>query len=170
MAITGIPQLLSDNSFRLDIVKAPLTSALTFQVSTPSVQSGFTNMPTPFKDQAFTPDKLDYGDFSISFKVDERLENYYEIFNWLKGTAFPNGFNQFKAAKAAPNGDGLYSDASLTILTNAGNPALEYRLKNIFPISLSGISLNSQDPSIDFLTAEVSFKVNDFDVIRITNN
>lgn len=162
MSIQGMPNMLSQLNFAFNIKKAPLTSAMTFEVTTPEITTGFAVMPTPFMDQAFTPDKLAYGDVAISFKIDENLDNYNEMLNWIKGIAFPNSFTQYRTAAVAPNRDGLYSDATLSILTSSANPSVEYGFIDMFPISLSGIRVNSQDQDVDYLAASVIFKIRDF--------
>lgn len=162
--IQGVPNMLSQLGFGLSIKKAPLTSALTFEVTTPEVSTGFAVMPTPFLDQAFGPDKLTYGDVAISFKIDENLQNYLEMLNWIKGITFPNSFQQYGTALKAQDGDGIYSDAHLIILNNGGRPALEYTFIDLFPVSLSGIRVNSQDSEVDYLAAAVNFKIRDFKI------
>lgn len=156
--------MLSQLGFGLSIKKAPLTSAMAFEVTTPEITAGFATMPTPFMDQAFSPDKLAYGDVAVSFKVDENLQNYLEMLNWIKGITFPNSFQQYGTALNAPNKDGVYSDAHLILLTNSGKPALEYTFIDLFPVSLSGLRVNSQDQEVDYLAASVIFKIRDFEV------
>ena len=41
--------------------------------------------PTYLKDIDRPGDKVDFGDFNYRFLVDEDLENYMEIFNWIRG-------------------------------------------------------------------------------------
>ena len=40
-------------------------------------------------------DKLTFGNLDISFIVDEYLENYITIHNWLLGIGFPKNRTQF---------------------------------------------------------------------------
>lgn len=162
--IEGVPNMLSQLGFGLSIKKAPLTSAMAFEVTTPDITAGAAMMPTPFMDQAFAPDKLVYGDVAVSFKIDENLANYTEMLNWIKGITFPNSFQQYATASKAVEGDGIYSDAHLIILNNSGRPALEYTFIDLFPISLSGIRVNSQDSEIEYLAASVMFKIRDFEI------
>ena len=165
--IQGIPNMLSQLGFSFNIKKAPLTSAMTYQVNAPDISTGFAIMPTPFMDQAFAPDKLEYGNINISFKVDENLQNYAEMLNWIKGITFPNGFNQYATASRAQDGDGIYSDGSLILLTNSGNPGIEYKIKDMFPIALSGLRVNSQEDSVDYISADVTFKIRDFEIVTL---
>ena len=41
-------------------------------------------------------DKLTYGDFSLRFLVDENMENYMSVHNWLTGLGYPETTQQFK--------------------------------------------------------------------------
>lgn len=162
--IEGVPNMLSQLGFGLSIKKAPMTSAMAFEVTTPDITTGVTMMATPFMDQAFGPDKLVYGDVSVSFKIDENLVNYMEMFNWIKGITFPNSFKQYATALNAVDGDGIYSDAQLIILNNSGRPTMEYTFIDMFPIALSGIRMNSQDNEVEYLAASVTFKIRDFEI------
>ncbi len=162
--IEGVPNMLSQLGFGLSIKKAPMTSAMAFEVTTPDIMTGVAMVPTPFMDQAFSPDKLVYGDVSVSFKIDENLVNYMEMLNWIKGITFPNSFQQYGTALAAVDGDGIYSDAHLIILNNSGKPTMEYTFIDMFPIALSGIRMNSQDNEVEYLAASVTFKIRDFEI------
>lgn len=168
--IIGVPNMLSQLGFSLDIKKAPYMSAMAYEVNTPDIQSGYATAVTPFKDLPFGSDKLQYGDLTVSFKVDENLKNYMEIFNWIKGITFPVGYTQHAAASNAPNRDGIYSDATMLLLSNSSNPLLRYHLKDLFPISLTGLSVISQDDDVDYISATVVFKVTDFSIESITNS
>ena len=60
--------------------------------------------------------------------------------------------------KATQDDGGLYSDATLVILTSKNNANLEVRFRNIYPTSLSGLDYNQQATDIDYLTATVTFE------------
>ena len=81
--------------------------------------------PSYLKDVDVPGDKLSYGDFSLRFLVDENLENYMAIHNWLTGLAYPETAEQFK--NLTTNEDlGVrdfqeqFSDGSLHILNILG--------------------------------------------------
>ena len=52
---------------------------------------------------------------------------------------------------------GLYSDATLFVLSSKNNANLEIRFRDIYPISLSGLDYNQQETDIQYLTASVTF-------------
>ena len=123
----------------------------------------------------------------MTFLVDENLENYQEIHGWLRGLGFPGGYDEFKTLLdagadrfptsknsvlgdagrskfAAANQGGIFSDATLNILTSKNNPVTEVRFQDVFPISLSGLQYSQQNNDTDYLTATVTFdyKIYDF--------
>ena len=53
-------------------------------------------IPTPFKPIPVMGQNLTYGNLSLSFIVDEFLENYRELHEWLTGIGFPKDRKQFK--------------------------------------------------------------------------
>lgn len=53
---------------------------------------------------------------------------------------------------------GIYSDATLTVLTNKNNPVTEIRFRDVFPTSLSGLSYDQQASDVDYLSTDITFK------------
>jgi len=58
----------------------------------------------------------------------------------------------------APDDGGLYSDATLFVLTSKNNSNVEIRFRDVYPISLSGLDYNQQATDVDYLTASVTFQ------------
>ena len=63
--------------------------------SIPEVSIGTRDIQTPVKDYTIPGDKMTYGDLQLKFLVNEDLDNYYEIYKWLKGLSNPKHQNQF---------------------------------------------------------------------------
>ena len=172
----------SPTQFKFSVIKLPKVEYFCTAANIPGISLGNTSQPTPLKDIPIPGDKLDYDNLNISFLVDENLENYREIHGWLTGLGFPKDTSQFRALqgagadrypttsnvglnkelgsikKAVQDDGGLYSDATLVILTSKNNANLEVRFRNIYPTSLSGLDYNQQATDIDYLTATVSFE------------
>ena len=144
------------------------------------------SQPSPLKDIPIPGEKLTYEPLSMTFLVDENLENFQEIHGWLVGLGFPRDHNEFrdlvssgndrfpvknqsisneigKVKYGAANTGGTYSDATLTILTSKNNSALEVRFRNMFPTGLTGLQYNQQAADVDYLTATVSFEYEIYD-------
>ena len=64
----------------------------------------------------------------------------------------------------APSTGGVFSDATLSILTSKNNAVVDVRFRDVFPISLSGLQYTQQATDTDYLTASVTFdyKLYDF--------
>ena len=173
--------------FKFSIAKLPKVEYFCTQVNLPgiSISDNYTQ-PTPFRDIPLPGEKLRYEPLSMTFLVDENLENYQEIHGWLRGLGFPGGHQEFKnlldggsdrfpTSKSstlgdagrvkfnAPNTGGILSDSTLSILTSKNNPVTEVRFSDCFPISLSSLQYNQQATDTDYLTATVTFEYKIYD-------
>jgi hypothetical protein len=177
----------SPTQFKFSINKLTKVEYFCTAVNVPGITLGGTmSQPTPLKDIPIPGEKLTYEPLSMTFLVDENLENFQEIHGWLVGLGFPRDHNEFrdlvssgndrfpaknqsisneigKVKYGAANTGGTYSDATLTILTSKNNSALEVRFRNMFPTGLTGLSYNQQAADVDYLTATVSFEYEIYD-------
>ena len=136
--------------------------------------------PTPFKDIPVLPDKVTFENLEITFLVDEKLQNYQELFNWIMSIGFPEDRAQFKSFRQeivgqfptsqskinAPSDtpkprtpDGaMYSDATLTILSNKNNPVLNVNFSNVYPVSLSALQYTNDQSDTQYMSATATFQ------------
>ena len=173
--------------FKFSIAKLPKVEYFCTQVNLPGISiSDNYSQPTPFRDIPLPGEKLRYEPLSVTFLVDENLENYQEIHGWLRGIGFPGGHEEFKnlldggsdrfptsknttlgdAGRVkfnAPSTGGILSDSTLNILTSKNNPVTEVRFSDCFPISLSSLQYNQQATDTDYLTATVTFEYKIYD-------
>jgi hypothetical protein len=158
MTRTTIQQnFLSSVGFRLSIKRLPNTSFYVQSVNIPGLDGGISELPNPFK-TIYTPgDKVTFGDLVVTVRMDAKLKTYEEIANWMFGLYYPDSFEQFSDLQ---KGDGLYSDATLTILTPKGNPMLDFNFKDIFPVNLGELQMDTAVSDIDMLTCTITFKTN----------
>ena len=77
------PNFLSPLGFNFGIKKLPNTNYFVQSVNVPSVQMGDAIMPTPFVNIPTIGDRITYAEFQVSFKVDEDLRNYIELYEIL---------------------------------------------------------------------------------------
>jgi len=108
--------------------------------------------------------------------VDEYLENYISLHNWMTGIGFPTDRQEFRtfrdttsntpAGGSKPSVDligsatpdrALYSDAYLMVLSNKNNPIVEVIFQNIFPISLGGLDFTQNVTDVEYVTATADF-------------
>ena len=150
---------LSPLGYRFTLKRAPTVLFFCTEINMPSVSMSEVNIPTPFKNFPLPGNKLDYGDLRVTFKVDESLKNYLEIYNWMHKIGKPEDFQQYASLSNLPgSGEGAVSDATLTVLNSAMGPNAEVQFEDIFPTSLGEINFNSTDTDVNYVTVTASFK------------
>jgi len=180
----------SPTQFKFGIIKLPKVEYFCTAVNIPGITLGSFNQPTPLKAIPQPGDQLTYENLSMTFLVDENLENYQEIHGWLVGLGFPrdnaefrnllsSGSDRFPVAnqrvstepgktKYGTTDQGpVFSDATLSILTNKNNPVTEIRFRDVFPIALSGLQYNQQAADVDYLVATVDFRYTIYDFATV---
>ena len=166
----------SPTQFKFGIHQLPKVEFFTVSASVPSISADTITHPTPFKDIPLVGEKLTYDNLSITFQIDEYLENYISLHNWMKGIGFPTDRQEFRTfrdvtsntpasgktppvdlvGKAVPD-RALYSDAYLMILSNKNNPIVEVNFQNIFPVSLSALEFTQAVTDVEYMTATAEF-------------
>jgi hypothetical protein len=154
--------MLSPAGFTFSIKKLPEFNFFVQSVSLPGISLPMIDQPTPFKTIPVPGDHITYGDISVTFKINEDLGNYIEIFNWIRDMGFPEDYSQYRRIASQPQGDGIYSDATLTILSSAMNPVMFIEIHDVFPVSLTSIEMNSRDTTIDYIESTVDFKFKNY--------
>ena len=152
--------MLSPVGFNFNILRAPDLNFFVQSISLPGIQLGQLERPSPFKSIPTGGDHITYGDLSLSFKINEDLSNYIAMFNWITGIGFPDEFGQYQELAKYPrySADGLYSDGNVMILSSSMNPLVRIDIKDMFPTSLTDITLDTRDTAIDYIEATVSFR------------
>lgn len=151
---------LSPLGFKFVINKTPNMNFFVQSVDIPDVSNDYAEEPTPFKRIPYVGTELSYGDLQITFKIAEDMSNYIEIFNWITGIGFPENFEQRAELQNQPltSGQGLYSDATLIILSSSMNPVMEVSFKDLFPVLLSSVRLDSTTDDVTYVEATATFK------------
>ena len=157
---------LSPLGFKLQVKKTPHVNYFVQKVNVPSVTLGTADIDSPFTKIPFPGTKLTFGNLQVTFKVDENMVNYLEIYSWLRDVGFPDNFAQYNniAGRSITSGEGVYSDITLIVLSSAMNPNIEFTFFDCFPVDLSEITFDSTSADVDYLTATVSFANRRFDV------
>jgi hypothetical protein len=161
---------LSPLNFKFQIKKAPHVNFFIQKVNIPSIALPNPVATNPFINIPYPGEHLRYGDLEISFKVDEDLQNYLEIHNWLISLGKPENFEQYKAIQDIDpiTGNGIYSDITLHVLASTKMPNYEIVFVDAFPASLSDISFNTVDNDVTFIQASASFKYTYYNINKTT--
>ena len=166
----------SPTQFKFGIHQLPKVEFFTLSANVPGISADTVTQPTPYKDIPIVGDKLTYENLSITFLVDEYLENYISLHNWMTGIGFPTDRQEFRTfrdvtsntpasgktpptdlvGKAIPD-RALYSDAYLMVLSNKNNAIVEVDFQNIFPVSLGGLDFTQNVTDVEYVTATADF-------------
>ena len=169
---------LSPTGFRFILNRAPKVSFFGNEANIPDLNLGVAEQPTYLKDIPLPGDKVSFGDFNLRFLVDENLENYNEISNWIRSIGYAEtlqdafDFQNSNPELEQPNRSQLnfYSDGTLQILTSSENPNFKIVFQNLFPTTLSTLTFDASAEDINYFTAEVSFKYTIFNITDLSGN
>lgn len=158
----GNPNYLARHRFQLVIARAPNVSYFGQEVSVPPVTAGYATQPTPILNLPVPGGELEYEDLVVSFEVDEDLNNYLEMYQWIIGNGSPVSTQQYADLKASS--DGLVSDISLLILDASENAKHSFVFHDAFPRSLSRLAFNSKVDDVEPVYVTVTFKYSRFSI------
>ena len=168
---------LAPTGFKFSLKRSPGVAFFCNQANIPSLDLGIATQPTYLKDIDVPGDKIQFGDLTLRFLVDEDLVNYMEIQNWIRGLGYPESVKEFddleKEAVLPGNfdrsGDNIYSDGTLQILSSNLVAKFNVNFKDMFPYSLSTITFDATDTDIEYFTADVSFKYTIYNLTDLSN-
>ena len=82
--------------FRFKCTKLPLVEFFVQSANIPGINLGSATQTNPLYDIPLPGDKITYSALDMSFLVDENLNNYKEIHDWIIGLGFPSNNQQFQ--------------------------------------------------------------------------
>lgn len=160
---------LSPLNFRFQIKKTPYVNFFIQKVNIPPIEIPNPVPNNPFVKTPIPGEHLNFGDLKITFKVDEDLQNYLELHNWLIALGKPENFDQYKTIQDIPSitGDGIYSDISLLVLSSAKRANYEITYVDAFPVALGEITFNTTDTNVNFIETTAVFKYTHYTIKNI---
>lgn len=165
---------LSPIGFKFILEKAPKVAYLCQSAAIPEIALGTINIPTGLVDMPIEGN-VEYSNLSITFLVDEDLENYLQIHNWLRALGVPTDFKERLNFEKLVNYQSdnnkdrnIFSDATLQILTNSLTHNFDIQFIDLFPTSISTLDFDVTVSETNYFTATVSFEYTYYE-IRNTN-
>jgi hypothetical protein len=162
---------LSPVGFKFTLAKEPKVSFFCTNAKIPEIELQIETQQNYLKDIDVPGDKITYADLSLKFLVDEDMNNYMSIHNWITGLGFPNSAQDYK--DLLTNQDDVtqpldpkkaFSDGSLYILNSNYNTTAIVKFKDLFPFSLTSLEFDSKQTDIQYFTAEATFKYTIYDI------
>ena len=159
---------LSPVGFKFVLGKHPKVDFISQAANIPDLSLATQIQPSYLKDIDVPGEKLTYGDFSLSFLVDENMENYSILHKWLKRLGFAATTEDYQ--KLITDKDGqrdpkeAFSDGTLQVLSSNFQPIIQVKFVDLFPISLSSLTFDVSDTDIQYFTAEATFRYTIFEI------
>jgi len=147
---------LATHRFRVLIQRTPSVQYFCQEANLSGLSMGNASQPTPFTDIPHPGDKINFEDFSMTFPVDEDMQNYKEIANWIVGLGFSKQYGQFK--DLTDNWAGVRSDITLLVLDSNQKAKHTIIYRDAFPTALSGIQFNTKTSDTNIPLATANFK------------
>ena len=169
---------LSPVGFKFSLKRAPGVAFFCNQANIPSLDLGIAEQPTWLKNIDVPGDKIQFGDLTLRFLVDEDLVNYMELQRWIRGLGYPENMDEFRKLEGEAvlpgnfgnAGDQIYSDGTLQILSSNLVPAFQVVFTDLFPYTLSTVMFDATDTDIEYFTADVSLKYTIYRITDLENN
>ena len=183
---------VSPTQFKFNIHQLPKVEFFCTAANVPAISLGEAVFPTPYKEIPVMGDTLTYDNLSISFIVDENLENYIEMHDWLTAIGFPKDREQFTtfrtstadspvitqgvsddrglttgSSQLSTSARGMFGDAILTILTNKNNPVVEVRFQDLFPVALGALDFTQVATDVEYISVTADFSYKIYDIVTL---
>ena len=181
MADTSQPTVFdyaTGTQWRLTFNRIPKTTWFCVAANVPGIQLGEASYPTPMTDMMVVGDKLTFETLNITFLVDEELQNYRELWDWLVGIGAPKQHSQWTSVLSKGDGavrtfgtpdtdtrtkttydeSNLYSDSTLIVYNSKNQPKVNVHFKNMFPTNLSALEYSQELTDVEYFKATASFR------------
>ena len=167
---------LSPGGFRFTLAKYPKIAYYCQSANIPAISVGELTQPTPFRPIPFEG-VLSYQTLSLRLLVDEGLENYLIIHNWMRGLGVPEKFKERQdMLDANPNnftpgiGEKEFADGTLTVLNSNFQPSFNIVFRDMFPIALNTLEFDAALSDTEYFNSVVEFNYLDYEIRSLTGD
>lgn len=168
------PNFLQPNKFQLSFARAPNIQYFCQSVSVPGISLSEIPQNTPFVDIYIPGEKAIYDLLNITFMIDEELQSWNEIHDWIRAMTFPKEYEEYRKLgqlnKVTGARAGLrpqYSDAAITLYSSSNLPYYRFKFFDVFPTTLSTFVMNASDSPDSIMTADATFRYSYYDIEKL---
>ena len=155
---------LSPNGFQFTVQKLPSLSFFCQQVILPGLTLGAPEFGNPFANKPIPGESLTYDQLQVQFLVDENMDNYKAIYNWIIGLGFPQSYQQYINFKSQDEINSInelstnYSDGTLQILGSNNKIVQEVQFYDMFPVTIDSLMFQSTNQDVNYLVGNATFR------------
>lgn len=155
--------ILQPNAFRLLIDRKYFPNLEFFAQSVVHPDVAATAAETAFRRTRvpFAADKLEFGEFVANIILDENLNSYTEMFNWVNRLVDQKEIAALDASKAIPPTE---CDITVSILSSHNNTVRTIKYIDCVPTGLGSIQLESVSGPDQYITYAASFRYSYFEL------
>lgn len=168
--LTTIPtnrSFLSNNKFDFVLKRIPNFTYLVQGVNLPGLALQSSSINTPFSAVSIPGNQITFGSLSLTFMVDEDMQTWLELYNWIVQLGNPKGYNKIGTLTGKPGSiTSITSDATLFIKSNANNPNLRFDFVDVYPTELGEMSFTTTDNQ-EFVTSTATFNYGYYEATNI---
>ena len=167
----GNRNFLSPIGFRFTLARYPKVSFFTNSARIPELTMSVAIQPNYLNEIPVPGSAMTFGDFNLRFLVDENMENYRIVHEWITGLGFPETTQQFKSLTT--DDDNIrdmkeqYADGTLRILNSNFREVAKVKFLDLFPVSLSSLDFDATQTDVNYFTAQATFK---YTVYQLTSS
>ena len=109
-------------------------------------------------------DKINFGELTCMIILDEELNSYSEMYNWMKRmVSTPQSTRITKENQYLDNVPPTHADINISILSSSNNVTRQIRYIDCIPVGLGNIQFESTAGGDTFITYPASFRFSYFD-------
>lgn len=158
---------LQNNGFKMVVPKFRDLEFFSHSFIFPSLSLPAAVAETPFTKIPLSGDAMDFGPLTFSFMVDENLDNYFAVVDWIKSISYATTFKDYTDFKGKNKNQPLgEEDVAIMFLDSKNLPTKIVRFVNAVPVSLGGFEITAQQGQTTYVTSDVTFMYEYFDIIN----
>jgi len=163
---------LTSNKFRFTLKRAPNINFFLTKCNLPAVSAGTAMQLTPFVDIPLPGQEFKYSPLEITFFVNEGMDNYLEIFNWMRAIAGSDNLEDYAPLKNQPGWSpyGLASEVVVHILNSSNVPQVEVTFHDAWPAGMTEVNFDSTLDTANYAQVGAAFMYRSFDFQILTTS
>lgn len=172
IANPNCPQnFLSGVGFQFQLTKYPKVAFYCQSANVPSLNLANTTQATRMNYIPHPGDEVNFDDLQLRFLVDEKLENYTAIHNWIRGLGHPSsGYDYRDYLIGEDYEEKTYSDGILFILDSNFKRKYAVKFKDLFPVTLGGLNFDSTYQDTEYFAVDAVFKYTIYDIVDLSTS
>lgn len=158
---------LQVTGFEFKITSIPEMSFWIKNATIPNISLQETLQSTPFENIPHIGDKVEVGQLQITFTVDEKMNNYQALYDWIRLTGFAESYDdlrvwrsrQLDSSTLGVDSDyALTSDAHLSIKGVNQQTVRVITFKDLWITELGGLQLTDEASETTYVTCDATFR------------